>query len=747
MKQSERWREGFRQICVHHYKIKTLSVKTVMIALLIVTRSIAATYGLIDVSGSMGEKTADGRKRIDLVVESLGQARDSRLLDDVVLVPFSTTLGVRIEAKQMATSEGWAEAQSFLKKEVALERRTALWKTLQQFLKEIVPLPEGQLVDVLIYTDGVDNESDRRAMGQAFELLGSPQGRGIRLQFVGLGEVDFSALKNSVPRDLAARISTANSPKYRQLVPPKISLGSDKVLAGGDLSTAVRDWPASAKLSWTLDGIPLGSGADILLRNLTAGVHEIEVRSEDADGLVLTARRRFRVEAPPAFLVIDQPVREEAVVGDSLFLAAHGGEVDTPRWTLNGKPIGEGWALSAPAKEAGDIEIAVEATARTDGAILREIRRLRVTLPVVELAFEAPSVATAGQPVRVVDTSRGPIASWLWTTSNGLSSTERNPTFTLGDSADRTERSVDVKLTVTTADGRTLTAPAHAIRVQPVFRLDAPKIAVRFSEPLRTNEPAIGTAENIGGPVSDYLWFYPKGSSAGPTLRFTPDTPGQVTIRCVGNGPGGSNETALAVEVLPAFVQPTIKKIEVPAKMTVGEMVRLGLTLEGDYSAITWTMPEGKTVSGQDLKFTPTLTGEAFVTLTVTPRSARHLPVTSLVKLRILAKSPPWHRWAFATAGVLVVAFITGAGWRRRRRLFGTVVVEGPKGEVSERLRGIRHSLAVTLERAGLDPLNAHIRRGSAGLLLVFPDGQKISLGYGNGAPVMLGGGTLSVRR
>lgn len=731
-----------------NHKTLTLSVKIVMITLLVVTRSFAATYGLIDVSGSMGEKTADRHKRIDLVLESLGQARTSHLLDDVVLAPFSTELRGRFEAKQIATTKGWEEFQSSLQKEVAADRRTALWSVLKQFLIEVAPLPDGMLADVLIYTDGIDNESDRDATRQVFELLGSSKGRGIRLQFVGLGDVDLSAVKNSIPRGLATRISTTNSPNYRQLVPPTISLASEHVIAGEDLGTGVRNWPASAKLSWSLDGVPLGSGTDITLKNLTAGVHDIEVRSEDADGLVLTARRRFRVETPPATLTIDQPVRDEVTVGDPIFLAAHGREVDTPRWIVNGKPVGQGWALTVPANERGDIEIIAEAVARTDGAILRGVRQLRVTLPVVEVSFEAPAVATAGQPIRLVDTSRGPIASWAWTTSDGLRSTDRNPTVTLGDGTERTEGNVAVNLTVTTRDGRTLTSPAHSIRVQPVSRLPAPKVAVRFLAPLRAGEPAIGTAENSGGPVSDYRWFYSNGSSVGPTLSFTPDAPGHLLVRCVGAGPGGSDEAVAEVDVLPAFVQPSIKKIDVPARVTVGEIVRLGAIITGDFSETTWTMSDGKAVSGPDFKFTATVADEFVVTLTVFPRSAHHLPATSLVRLPVLAKPPTWRLWTFVTIGVVTVALVVGAAvWRRRHLLFGTVIVEGPKGAVSDRLRGLRHSLAATLRRAGLDPVDAHIRRGGAGLLLVLPSGQNISLGYGNGAPVMVGGGTLSVRR
>ncbi|WP_338762133.1 PKD domain-containing protein [Bernardetia sp. ABR2-2B] len=252
--------------------------------------------------------------------------------------------------------------------------------------------------------------------------------------------------------------------------------------------------------------------------------------------------------------------------------------------------------------------------------------------PTVEFSF-APVSPKVNEAVTFTTTSTN-ATSFAWSAAGtSFSSTEKNPTFTFTEEGD-----FEVQL-VATGEGGSVTA-TRPISIAPAdVTAPAPVAAFSFS-PTSPEAGEEVTFTNESTNATSYQWSA-EGTSFSSTEenpKFTFDTAGEIDVKLVATGEGGTNETTQKITVSEVVQTPPVAAFSFsPTSPQTGEEVTF--TNESTNATSYQWSAEGTSFSSteENPKFTFDAAGEINVKLVATGEGGTN-EVTN--KITVTASTP-----------------------------------------------------------------------------------------------------------
>ena len=329
---------------------------------------------------------------------------------------------------------------------------------------------------------------------------------------------------------------------------------------GAPLSFEARG-PAVERVSWRLDGRPVGEGARVTVTLPTPGDHVLEARVADAAGRVATARASlFAINRAPVATLMAEP----GLTSTPLALRADArdpdGAVTLYRWEF-----GDGATAETRRPEAAHA-YALPGLYRANLTVLDDRGLASAAASALVPVANAPPLAdftwhpeqpTVQDEVVFADATVDPDGSLLarrWTFGDGATSTLAAPTHRFATRGDHL-----VTLRVTDADG----AEGVATRIVHVRNLPpAARFAVEPATPATGVEVVFTDAStDADGAVSLWGWDFGDGANAtGRVAAHSYDAPGAYTVRLQVEDDAGAVANA-TLEVVVQDAAPVIRHV------------------------------------------------------------------------------------------------------------------------------------------------------------------------------------------
>lgn len=520
----------------------------------------AADYVMaIDVSGSMlwnkaGERIQEGSaqtSRLEIVRPALGNYVAS-LPDDSRLYLISFNSGIVSEREFLFSRAGDREKAASWVNALAPPRdsKTHLFATIRRALlkaREYAASSEEGWVNVRVITDG-ENDHPGSDLTLQEVLDGFPEiPKGLMLPdliLLGSLKAEFMAPVNAEADK--GRVNPIVDPNFEDPFPPVIKWAPDPAVAGQEVTFFDASKSAFQSHSWSVNEQAAGEGKTIKHTFTEPGRYVVRLSVERKSGSRDRAQAVVTVGTSP--IKADFHVPSEVVAGrQAEFVDRSTGEVETRRWTVDGKPAGSDRDLSFTFESEGSHEVVLEIAGKNDqkDTASRTVEVLPPPPPPskpeagIRMVGE---VFKVGEPVQFMDQSSGLIEGHSWDFAGEGTSSEKNPIHAFESAGDRT-----VTLTVKGPGGEDQTS------VQVQVLPPGPTIKVSADPEKGTVPFDVRFSAEIDGDYESILWNFGDGDTSAevnPVHTFT--QPGdyapsaQLTFKGA-EGPGTITSAALSV--------------------------------------------------------------------------------------------------------------------------------------------------------------------------------------------------------
>lgn len=281
---------------------------------------------------------------------------------------------------------------------------------------------------------------------------------------------------------------------------------------------------------WTLDGEPVGDGAEVAFLLAKGGDHVLAATTAAPDGRAATASVGLHaINRAPSLAVAAELAGSPGAVELRAIAEDADGNVTRYEWDLGDGNRRQGATPLLRHRYARVGSFPVEVTAYDDQGALARVGTL-VTVPdvgpIANFTWEPPTPSILDAIV-LRDTSVDPEGgdlTRLWGLPHGNASEEREPTLRL---ARRGDHSVTLRVVDAGGTAGTVTKTISVRDLPPT-----PRFALEPAAPLTHEEVVfVDTSTDPDGPILDWRWRFPDGTNAsGRGVTHVFRTPGEHNV-------------------------------------------------------------------------------------------------------------------------------------------------------------------------------------------------------------------------